>query len=125
MQEKSIPPGMLTKKDAAIILHTSTFKINQLIKHGELMWDPKNKYITANSVYQFQTESTKRIRNLQNTILHLDDIGLSLDLIEIVVSNVLKGETPVILKTKLTPREFMYQAIYQQYKEEKDHAKIQ
>ena len=117
-------PETVSKREAAELIGTSPGKVSQLIRLEEIKVDPHNrqKPVLLESLNGFRKKNAARIADLKSTVLRLDHLGLSLELIQIVVSNALKGSTPILIGQQ-TAREFMFHTLYEKYKEEKanDH----
>ena len=113
-------PETVSRKEAAELIGTSPGKVNQLIRLKEIRVNPnsRQKSVLLESLNNFRGKNAARIADLKNTVIRLDHLGLSLELIQIVVSNALKGSIPILIGQQ-TAREFMFHTLYEKYKEEK------
>lgn len=112
-------PDSLTRGEAATALGVSTYWVDRLVRENKLVKDPQ-KRITKSSVQRFQVSNSKKIDAAQAEVLHAYDIGLSMNLIEIVADNAIRNHS-ILLPGRLTARQFTYQTIYNYVMKEKKH----
>lgn len=112
-------PVPLTRKEAAAALGVSKYWIDRLSRENKLVRDSQ-KRITESSLRQFQIGNAKKIEAAQAEVLHAYDIGLSMNLIEIVADNAIRNQS-ILLPGKPTARQFTYQTIYNYVMKEKKH----
>ncbi|WP_294856403.1 DNA-binding protein [uncultured Oscillibacter sp.] len=112
-------PDSLTRGDAAAALGVSTYWADRLVRENKLLKDPQ-KRITRSSLERFQIGNAKKIEAAQAEVLHAYDLGLSMNLIEIVADNAIRNNS-ILLPGKPTARQFTYQTIYNYIMKEKKH----
>ncbi|WP_312637003.1 DNA-binding protein [Oscillibacter sp.] len=112
-------PDSLTREEAAAALGVSTYWIDRLARENKLTKNLQ-KRITQSSLQRFQIGNAKKIDAAKAEVLHAYDIGLSMNLIEIVADNAIRDHS-ILLPGKPTARQFTYQTIYNYVMKEKKH----
>ena len=112
-------PDSLTREDAAAALGVSTYWVDRLARENKLVKNTQ-KRITKSSVSRFQVSNSKKIDAAQAEVLHAYDIGLSMNLIEIVADNAIRNHS-ILLPGKPTARQFTHLTIYNYVMKEKKH----
>lgn len=124
MRKSRGAPVPLTRKDAAAILQTSTIRLKRLIDAGAIKTVPPKGRVLPEELEQFKARNTQRISDARAEVLHAYEIGLSMDLVEIVAANALLAKN-VLLPGKTTAKQFTYQTVYAYVmnKEENNHGR--
>ena len=103
-------PGLFTRERAAAELGVSPYWISRLVRENKLSKD-EHGCIPESSLRAFQRSNTHKIKEAQADLIHAYEIGLSMNLIEIVADNAIRAKNP-LLPGKPTARQFTYQTIY-------------
>lgn len=111
-------PVSLTREEAATMLGVSTYWISRLVRENMLSKD-EHGCIPENSLQAFQHSNAHKIKEAQAEIIHAYEIGLSMNLIEIVADNAIRAKNP-LLPGKPTARQFTYKTIYDYVMKEKN-----
>jgi len=111
-------PASLTREEAAAALGTSTYWVNGLVRENKLVKDAQ-KRITQSSLQRFQHSNDLAIQKVKAEVIHAYEIGLSMNLIEIVADNAIRAKNP-LLPGKPTARKFTYKTIYDYVMKEKN-----
>lgn len=111
-------PALLTREEAAVALGTSTYWIDRLVRTNKLSKDAHGR-IPEKSLQSFQYHNALAIQKIQAEVIHAYEIGLSMNLIEIVADNAIRAKNP-LLPGKPTARQFTYKTIYEYVMKEKN-----
>ena len=103
-------PELFTREKAAAELGVSPYWISRLVRENKLSKD-EHGCIPESSLRAFQRSNTHKIKEAQADLIRAYEIGLSMNLIEIIADNAIRYKS-LLLPGKPTARQFTYQTIY-------------